>query len=292
MPKIRINKKLKVSFQAWGLILPSFAFLSLFTLFPILQTIYKSFFNESLSSVTAVFSGFANYTSLLRDEVFLKAFVNNLIVAAAVIPLSILLAVLMAVFANSVRFGKAFVRVAYFYPTILPMIAVANIWLFIYTPQFGLVSLFSRTVNLLGNPKYVLPAIILMLIWKQAGYSMIFYLSGLQNISGELYEAAQIDGAGPAAIFRRITWPLLKPTTLFVTIITLTDVYKMVDYLYIMTKGGPNNSSNMLLYYIYQTGFDFWDVGKASAISTVLVIMLLTVSCIRFFSQDRKTFYS
>ena len=131
-----------------------------------------------------------------------------------------------------------------------------------------------------------------MLIWKQAGYVMIFYISGLQGISRELYEAVRIDGANSLQAFHYITWPLLKPTTIYVMIITLTNAYKLVDHLYIMTKGGPGNATNMLLFYIFQVGFDFWDVGRASAMTTILVTLLLVITSIYFFTQDRRTFYS
>ena len=137
-----------------------------------------------------------------------------------------------------------------------------------------------------------------MLVWKQSGYFMIFYLSGLQNIPAEVYEAAKMDGAGSFRIFRSITWPLLRPITLFAFIIALTDSYKMVDYLYLMTDGGPNNSSNMLLYYVYQTGFNFWDIGKASTITSILVApasaglgsKLFLGRTKRFFTAEEKCF--
>jgi len=291
MSKIKNRKKFAVTLTAWALVLPSFLFLCVFTLYPILNTMFSSLFTESLSSVHAAFVGIQNYIGLLQDDVFRTAFFNNLIVAAVTIPIDIAFGVCMALFANTARHGKWLVRLAFFYPTILPMIAAANIWLFIYTPQYGLIGALNSNWNLLGNPHTVLPAIIVMLVWKQSGYIMIFYLSGLQNISKEIYEAAKIDGAGSFRIFRHITWPLLKPITLFVYIIALTDAYKMVDYLYIMTNGGPNNSSNMLLFYIYQTGFSFWDLGKASSITSILVVLLLLFSAMHFYRQDKKTFY-
>lgn len=277
---------------AWLLILPSFLFLCVFTLYPIVQTIAASFYSESLSQVHAVFAGLKNYAALFHDDVFRRCLWNNLIVAAVTIPVDILFAAAMAVFADTVRHGKWLVRLAFFYPVILPMIAAANIWLFLYTPQYGLIGMLNGSWNLLGNPSTVLPAILVMLVWKQSGYFMIFYLSGLQNIPQEVYEAAEMDGAGPFRIFRSVTWPLLRPITLFVSIIALTDSFKIVDYLYVMTDGGPNNSSNMLLYYVYQTGFDFWDVGKASTITGILVLLLLLVSAASFFRQDKKIFYS
>ncbi len=292
MNRKTIQKRKAVTIAAWVLILPSFLFLCAFTLYPIVQTLFSSLYSESLSNVHATFAGLQNYADLFQDDVFRRSFWNNLIVAAVTIPVEILFAAAMAVFANSVKQGRWLVRLAFFYPVILPMIAAANIWLFIYTPQYGLVGMLNSNWNLLGNPQTVLPAIIVMLIWKQSGYFMVFYLSGLQNIPAEVYEAAKIDGAGDFRIFRSITWPLLKPITLFAFIIALTDSYKMVDYLYLMTDGGPNNSSNMLLYYVYQTGFNFWDIGKASAITGILVVLLLVVSAASFFRQDKRIFYS
>ena len=285
------KKKLKTSLLAWGLILPGFIFLALFTIYPIVKSLYLSFFRIDLSVSNPEFVGLKNYADLLKDSVFKQAFMNNLLVAICTIPTSIALAVAMAIFANKVKFAKSLVRVAYFYPTILPMVAVANIWLFIYTPIYGIIGYFNPNLRILGNPDTAIWGIIIMLIWKQAGYVMVFYLSGLQGISQELYEAAELDGAKAITIFRKITWPLLKPTTIYVAIISLTNAYKLVDHLYIMTKGGPGNATNMLLFYIYQVGFDFWDTGKADTMTVVLVGMLLLVTAIWFFSQDKRTFY-
>jgi sn-glycerol 3-phosphate transport system permease protein len=286
------KKKLKTTVVAWLLILPAFTFLSLFTLYPILSSVYSSLFKDDLAVIIPQFIGLKNYVNLLKDEIFIQAFINNLLVAVCTIPTSIALAVCMALFANIVKLGKGFTRVAFFYPTILPMVAVANIWLFIYTPIYGLLGYINPSWRLLGNANTAIWAIIVMLIWKQAGYVMIFYISGLQGIPRELNEAALIDGAGSFKTFYYITWPMLKPTTIYVTIITLTNAYKMVDHLYIMTKGGPGNATNMLLFYIFQVGFDFWDVGRASAMTTILVALLLVITSFHFFLQDRKAYYS
>ncbi len=251
-----------------------------------------SFFENNLSVMVPRFIGLKNYLNLPKDSVFIQAFINNLIVAICTIPTSIALAVAMALFANKVRIGRAFTRVAFFHPTILPMVAAANIWLFIYTPIYGLIAYINPQLRLLGSSGTALWALIIMLIWKQAGYVMIFYMSGLQSIDRELFEAAVLDGAGPITTFRYITWPLLRPTTIYVTIVTLTNAYKIVDHLYIMTKGGPGNATNMLLFYIYQVGFDFWDVGKAASMTVILIVMLLVVTAVQFFVQDRRTYYS
>ncbi len=283
--------------KAWLLILPSLVFLSLFTLYPILSTFYNSLFRINLSAREPEFIAFENFTGAFGDAVFLKALGNNILIALITIPISIAIAISMAVYANSALRGRWLIKAGYFYPTLLPMIAVANIWLFIYTPGYGLLSyaegLAGKTgTNWLGDPSTVLPALIVMLIWKEAGYFMVFFLSGLQSISKDMYDASYIDGANKWQAFRHITWPMLMPTTLFVMVIAVTNAFKVVDHLYIMTKGGPDNSSNMVLYYIYQTGFEFWDTGMASAITAILVVMLLAVTCIQFFTIDRKVHYS
>ena len=242
--------------------------------------------------MTPKFVGLYNYTHLAKDAVFVQSFKNNLLIAVITVPVSIALSAMMALFTEKVKFSRPFARLSFFYPTVLPMVAVANIWLFIYTPGYGLLGHFFPNLRVLSDPKLAIWGIIIMLIWKQAGYLMIFYISGMQGISRELYEAAKLDGANGFYVFSKITWPLLRPTTIYVSIIALTNAYKMVDHLYIMTKGGPNNSTNMVLYYIFQTGFDFWDAGRASAMTVVLVVMLLIVTGVQFFTQDRRTYYS
>ena len=289
------RKKWRTTGLALILLLPSLIFLTMFTFYPIGYSIYMSFFKNNQATYTSgpVYIGLDNYIRMFtKDKVFVQCLVNNLIVAVVTVPVSIGLAISMALFANKVRVGKGIVRVAFFYPTLLPMVAVANIWLFIYTPMYGLLGFINSNWRLLTTPSTVLWALIVMLIWKQAGYVMVFFISGLQNINPELYEAARIDGANSTQVFWRITWPMLKPTTLYVMIITMTNAFKMVDHLYIMTKGGPGNSSNMLLFYVYQTAFDRSNTGYASALTVVIIVMLLVVTAIQFFTQDKRTFYA
>lgn len=293
----RINrlKKRQSTKLALLMLAPSMLVLAVFTLYPIGESAYMSLFKNNMSTFVTgpVWVGLRNYVDLFtRDMVFKKAFINNLIIAAVTIPVSIVLAVAMALFANKVRRGRGIIRVSYFYPTLLPMVAVANIWLFVYTPMYGLLGYLNPTWRLLENVNTVLWALIVMLIWKQAGYVMIFFISGLQGIDPELYEAATIDGANAVQVFRRITWPMLKPTTIYVTIITMTNAYKLVDHLYIMTKGGPDNASNMLLFYVYQKAFDQSNTGVASAITVVLIVILLIATAVQFFTQDKRTFYA
>ena len=289
------RKKWRTTRLAILLLLPSLIFLALFTFYPIGYSIYMSFFknNQATYQTGPVFIGLDNYVRLFtKDKVFTQSLINNLIVAATTVPTSIALAICMALFANKVKVGKGLVRVSFFYPTLLPMVAVANIWLFIYTPMYGLLGSINPNWRFLTDPNPVLWALIVMLIWKQAGYVMVFFISGLQNINPELYEAAHIDGANGRQIFWKITWPMLMPTTLYVMIITMTNAFKLVDHLYIMTKGGPGNSSNMLLFYVYQTAFDRSNTGYASAMTVVIIALLLVLTAVQFFTQDKKTYYS
>lgn len=282
---------------AWLLLLPSLAILALFTFYPIFLTLRLSFFQADLATPEPIFAGLDNFRRLAEDEVFWKVMRNNSLFAVGTVPAGIGLALLMAVFANKAIRGKALMRTGFFYPTLIPMIAAANIWLFIYTPEYGLVSrLLSWTgrpeLNWLGTPGLVMWAMIIMIIWKESGYLMIFYLAGLQNIPRDLYEAAQMDGVGAFTVFRKITFPLLMPTTLFVSIIALTNAFKLVDHLMIMTRGGPNNASNLLLYYIYETAFSFWDQGLASALTVVMIGLMLLFAAAQFFGLDKRIHYN
>ena len=270
----------------------SLVFLCVFTIYPIVKSIISSFYLDNLSVVQPVFAGFSNYVALFQDKVYWECFWNNLLIAVVTVPLSIGLAVAMAMFANSLKWGKAAARLGFTYPTFIPLVAAANIWMFIYTPIYGLLGYINPNWRFLADGKTAIWAVMVMLVWKQAGYIMLFYVAGLHGISRELFEAAKIDGASGWQIFTRVTWPMLKPTTIYVLIITLTNAYKMVDHLYIMTKGGPGNATNVLLFYIYQTGFDYWDTGKASAMTVILVAVLLVVTSVCFFVQDKKAYYN
>ena len=185
---------------------------------------------------------------------------------------------------------------AFFTPTILPMIAVANIWLFFYTPQYGLLEqitgLFgARSTNWLGSQDTALYAITIVAIWKEAGFFMIFYLAALQAIPPSLGEAAAIEGASRWTFFRRIQFPLLMPTTLFVLINAVINAFRMVDHVFVMTRGGPDNATTLLLFYIYQVGFGFWDTAYAATLTCVLLALLALVAFVQYGWLERRTHY-
>ncbi|MDL5035414.1 carbohydrate ABC transporter permease [Comamonas resistens] len=282
--------------HAWLLLLPALVLLLSFTHWPTLSTFWDSLHATGRGGQTGAWAGLENYAVMVDDPVFWQAVRNNLWFAAATIPLSMGLALLMALWVNEKLAGRAFLRMAYFTPTVLPMIAVANIWLFFYTPQYGLLEQIRGAVGLgahnwLGDPSTALACVTLVAVWKEAGFFMIFYLAALQTLNPSLKEAAAIEGASRWYFFRRVQWPLLMPTTLFVLVNAVINAFRLVDHIFILTRGGPDNASTLLLYHLYEVGFKFWDTGYAAAITVVLVVVLAGVALLQFFVLDKKVHY-
>ena len=280
----------------WALFLPAATFLAAFTYYPALATLYESFFSNAKAGRPARFIGSDNYSAMVQDPIFWQALKNNAWFALGTIPASIALAVCMALLVNRALPGRALVRMSYFAPTILAMVAVANIWLFIFAPQIGLLNQVLSAIggtphNWLGQPDTALAGVTIVAIWKEAGFFMIFYLAALQNMPANLAEAAAIEGASRWYYFWKVTFPLLMPTTLFVLVNAIVNAFRMVDHIIVMTKGGPDNASMLLLYYVYETGFKYWDTSYAAAMSMVLLVILGTVAVGQFVILDRRTHY-
>ena len=291
-----IKRSTMMSIYGWLLFMPAAIFLISFTYYPTLATLAKSFYSQGTALHPAVFIGLENFKLMLEDEVFWKAARNNVIYAVFTIPISIALAIIMALWVNKKLFLNSFVRMAYFTPTILPMIAVANIWLFFYTPEIGLIDQIFNFFGLpgnnwLGNPKTVLGCIIVITVWKEAGFFMIFYLAALQSVPPDLEEAAKLEGASRWYYFSRVLFQLLMPTTLFVLINAIINSFKLVDQLFILTKGGPDNSSSLLLYYIYEVAFNFFDQSYASTLTVVLLVVLAIIALGQFVLLDKRVHY-
>ncbi|WP_447527680.1 carbohydrate ABC transporter permease [Vreelandella sp. TE19] len=284
--------------QLYGalLLLPAAVLLGLFAYLPTITTVIQSLFMPGFRNEPAAFVGLENYQYLFDDPTFWKVARNNLIYALGTIPTSIALALVMALFVNGRLPGRGLVRMAYFTPTILPMIAAANIWMFFYAPQIGLFNkllgaLGFSGANWLGDPSLALGSIIVMSVWKEAGFFMIFYLAALQAIPPELKEAADLEGTNRFSYFWRVTFPLLMPTTLFVLINALINAVRVIDHLFILTKGGPNNATNLLLYYVYENAFAFFDRTTAATITVVILVVLALVATLKFTLLDRRTHY-
>ncbi|SKA39386.1 sn-glycerol 3-phosphate transport system permease protein [Enhydrobacter aerosaccus] len=286
----------RTTVEAWLLLLPSVVLLATFAHIPIVATLIDSFYSTPRRNRPAHFVGLDNYRDMVADPIFWKALINNLIYAAGTIPAAVAIALAMALFVDSRLPGRSLLRMAYFTPTVLPMIAVANIWLFFYTPGYGLLDqiaiLFGgHTTNWLGSQHTALAAVMVVAVWKEAGFFMIFYLAALQQIPPDLREAAAIEGASRFTFFRRVTWPLLMPVTLFVLVNAVINAFRTVDHIFMMTGGGPDNATNVLLFHIYEIGFKFWDQGAATALTMVLLALLGLLALAQFLFAGRKVHY-
>jgi sn-glycerol 3-phosphate transport system permease protein len=278
------------------MVLPAVVLLAAFTHWPTLETAWAAIHTRAVPRHPSHLDPLVNFQAMAADPVFWQAVRNNAIYAAALIPATMALAILMALAVNRRIPGRALLRLAYFTPTILPMIAVANIWLFFFTPGYGLIdralSPFGfGDFNWLGSAGTALPAVTIIAVWKQAGFYMIFYLAALQSLPADLAEAASLEGASRFYYFRRVVWPLLMPTTLFVFVNASVDAFRLIDQVIVLTHGGPDNATSLLLFYIYQVGFQYFDSAYASALTIVLIAVLGLLTAFQFGVLGRRVHY-
>lgn len=278
------------------LIFPTLLFVVVFTVYPMLRVAYDSLFLANQAVQTPQFFALGNYVALLNDSAFRNVIANTFLYALVTVPVSVFFALILAILLNRKIQARGLFRLAFFYPTVLPMVSAATVWLFMYTPDYGLVNIFLQvfhipSLNWLGEASLALPALMILGIWKQTGYFMIFYLAGLQALPYDIFEAADLDGASAVQASRYLTLPLLTGTTLFVTTIAVINAFETVDQIYIMTGGGPNNATNMLLFDLWQTLFSFNDYGQASALSVILILVLLVFTVANFLYTERRASY-
>jgi sn-glycerol 3-phosphate transport system permease protein len=268
---------------AYALLLPSLILLAVFTYLPVLQVAWDSFHLRSKPAAPFTFAGLDNYRAIFADKAFTKALVNNLIYALGTLVPSLILALGIAMaLAQSSRLN-AFLRAAFFLPVLIPLVAAASLFLFIFLPNVGLLDhhigrFFVKNPNWLGDPDIALWSLIGLTIWKNAGYYMLFFLAGLQSVPPDAYEAAYLDGASPWQRLRYVTLPYLKPTIGFVSVIGLLNIVTQVDHVFVLTKGGPSDSTNLLLFYVYQQAVESYDIGRASAATIVSLAGLLLIT--------------
>lgn len=288
--------KIKQKLLPWLFIFPTFFFLGMFTYYPVLKSLYLSFNSMNVVNPNPVFTGLDNYISLFETPLFWQVLKNNLFYAGITIPLTLSLALILALLLNRKMFGDAIYKATFYYPNVIPMAAASMVWLYIFLPGYGILNyIFGKlgipNIEWVTSHKYAIWALIIVAIWKNAGYYMIIFLSGLQQLPLDVYEAAEIDGASKWRQFWSITWPLLSPTTFFVFIIAVINSFQSIDQIYLMTRGGPSNATNMFVYYIYQVAFRFWDFGKASALTVILLLVLLLFTLFAFTFIERQVFY-
>lgn len=267
-----------------------------FTHYPAAKALLNSFWNNGSSFRPSRFVGLKNYETMLEDDKLMQVLINSFIYAIGTVPLAIALAIGMALLVNSKLPATGLMRLSFFLPTMLPMVAVANIWLFFYAPGIGLASQLLNAVglpsiNFLGSTETSLASMMVVAVWKEAGLFMIFYLAALQSIPTNLKDAARLEGAGSVRIFFDVVMPLLRPTTIFVAVNALINAFRLVDHIVVMTRGGPSNSSSLLLYYIYEVTFGFRDFAYGATLTVLMVVILGILAALQFWVLNRKAHY-
>ncbi|WP_439392532.1 carbohydrate ABC transporter permease [Bradyrhizobium sp. PMVTL-01] len=281
----RFSNRFKASLPAYLLLLPSLVFLALFTYGAMGRVVIDALYQRATPKAPLRFVGIDNISAVLADPAFTGAVVNNLIYAVGTAVPSIALALLFALALSRTHAVNSALRAALFLPVLIPMVAASALFLFIFLPNVGLLDyyigrLLAVLPNWLGDPDIALYAIMIITIWKNAGYYMLFFLAGLQAVPEDVMEAAHLDGAGPYQRLRHIILPELKPTFLFV--IAILNAVTQVDHVFVMTQGGPSNSTNLVLFYIYQQAVEHYDVGKASAATLLTLAALMGLTALSF----------
>lgn len=279
------------------LVLPTAAFVALFTAWPVLLSIYQSFFRQRMNIARfrePTYIGLDNYIDLFTDPYFIQVIKNTLTYVLGTVPISIVLGFLFALLVNRKVRGIGLFRLAFFHPMVLPMVSAATVWLFLFTPDYGLFNTalrflgYSGPENWTGNPNLALLSVVIVAVWKNSGYYMVFYLAGLQNLPVDVYEAAALDGANGWQTLWKITFPLLRRTTVFIAIVAFIDSFRTVDHIFVLTSGGPSRSSTVLLFELWLEQFEYQDIGISAAITVIFVIVLLAFTITNFITSERK----
>ena len=288
----RIFNKLSDSqnFMAWIFILPAILGTFIFIIIPVICSFSLSFTSWDLLNPIR-FVGIENYKQLFSDGLFYKILTNTIIFALATSFFGVIIPLILASILNNKIRGSEFYKSAYFLPFITPMVVIAIIWGWIFDPNIGFVNqILKLHINWLYDEKYALGVLIFISVWKLIGYNMIIFLSSLTSISNSLFEASKIDGATPAQTFRHVTVPLLSPTIFFVVIITAISSFQVFDLIFLMTEGGPFNSTNVLVYAIYKNAFEYFKVGRASAIAYVLFAIILVLTLLQWHFRKKLVY--
>ncbi|MFC0213477.1 carbohydrate ABC transporter permease [Paenibacillus chartarius] len=289
----RLLPKLWIPF---AFLLPAFALYAIFFIFPFLFAVGLSFQEWNLISPDKKFVGLANYQHLLKDEVFWISLSNSALYVLYTVPFSIGLGLLLALTVESLLRGKKLYRLIFFLPVVSSIGVISIVWSLMYNPDVGAINVLLRSFGIDGpnwsnNPATALWALAIVGIWKGFGYNMVLYISGLKSIDRRLYEAAAMDGGGRWAQFRHVTLPLLSPVTFFILVMSIISSFQVFATIQIMTRGGPNNATNVLVYQIYQEAFQFFNIGVAMASSVVLLLLVGVLTIIQLRLSNHTVHY-
>lgn len=282
MKKLFNNLFDNAQFAGITFILPAIIGTVIFIIIPVICSFGLSFAKWDLLNPIS-FVGLENYKNVINDSVFWQILMNTFVFAISTSVFGVIIPLILAAIINSKIRGSDFFKTAYFLPFITPMVVIGIVWGWMFDPNIGLINqLFHIHINWLYDTKFAMPALIIVSVWKLIGYNMIIFLSTLSTISNSLFEAAKIDGANSFQVFKNITLPMLSPTIFFVVIITTISSFQVFDLIYLMTQGGPFNSTNVLVYSIYQNAFEYFNVGKASALAYILFAIILVLTLIQW----------
>lgn len=294
--KARRWSRLKSTLNAYLYLVPTIVGLLVFSLGAIVASFYISFNNWQLV-LPPVWVGLKNYTTLLQMPEFWQVLRNTVYYTVGYVPLAVTLPLFMALLVNQKLRGITFFRTTYFLPVVTSGVAIALVWGWMYNPSFGVINYLLETLfgiegpRWLADPKWAMPSLIIIGVWQSVGYNMVIYLAGLQGIPQELYEAARIDGASRTRLFWHITVPLITPTAFFILVLSIIGSFQVWTITYLLTQGGPANSTLTLAYYIYQQGFEWFHMGFAAALAYVLFAIVFVVTMIQFRLQKQWVFY-
>lgn len=271
----------------WIFVLPAILGTLIFILIPVIFSFGLSFCKwDLINPVTYV--GISNYIEIFSGKLFYKILTNTIVFALATSILGVIIPLILAYILNSKLRGCEFFKTAYFLPFITPMIVVGIVWEWIFDPNIGpIANLLHLHINWLYDTRFAMPAVIIVSVWKLIGYNMVIFLASLSGISESVFEAAKIDGASEFQIFKNITVPMLSASIFFVVIITAISSFQVFDLIYIMTQGGPLDSTNVLVYSIYKNAFEYFNIGRASAIAYVLFAIILSLTLVQWYFRKR-----
>jgi multiple sugar transport system permease protein len=272
--------------SAWLYLAPALILLSIFVFYPTVRLICDSFYNwDGMGART--FVGFENYRMLFEDDEFWQTVKNSFVFIVGSVPTGMAISLALALLIQKHLIGRDFFRTIFFAPVVTSLVAAGLVFVWLLNYDFGVLNMMLEKFGFakipwLVNDKYAMFSVIVMTIWKDAGYNMILFLAGLNNISESYYEAARIDGAGSWQMFWKITWPLLMPTTFFILVVRIIFSFRTFEQIYAMTKGGPVGSTTVFVYYIYEKAFKYFEMGYASAAAIALLLIVLVLTYIQF----------
>lgn len=282
--------------MGYSFILPNFVGFFIFTFIPVIFSLLLSFSHWD-GFTEMEFAGLDNFIKIFKDRIFVQSIWKTAYFSIFTVLFSMVASLGLALLLNQKIKARGFFRCALFFPYVASVVAISVVWNAMLQPDYGPVNEFLKFIGIANPPRWfastdwVIPGLIIVNVWRNMGYFMIIYLAGLQNIDESLYEAAALDGAKGWTLFRKITWPLLSPSTFFVVMMLVINSFKVFDLVWLMTQGGPGTASTMLSQYIYNQAFVSWDYGKSSAAAMILFVIVALLTVFQFKAEKKVVNY-